>query len=64
MKTNLITACIAIAALYLSSCATVETKTTYPDGRIVEEKRTGIDPSAGAITGTVAGAVVDVSSGK
>lgn len=68
MKTSLITSAIAIAALIvagaLSSCATHSIKTTYPDGRIVEETRTGVDPAAGAITGTVAGAVVDVRSGK
>lgn len=64
MKTSLITACIAIITLLVCSCATVKTKTTYPDGRVVEEERSGIDPAAGAITGTVAGAVVDSRSGK
>lgn len=55
---------ISLACLGLWSCATVKKKTTYPDGRIVEEERTGIDPAAGEITGTVAGAVVDSRSGK
>lgn len=68
MKTSLITSAIAVAALIvagaLSSCATSSIKTTYPDGRIVEETHTGLDPAAGTITGTVAGAVVDSRSGK
>lgn len=66
--TSWITAAVALAALIvagaLSSCATHYSKTTYPDGRIVEEKISGIDPAAGAITGTVAGAVVDSRSSK
>lgn len=61
---SLIVPVISLACLGLWSCATVKTKTTYPDGRIVEEERSGIDPAAGAITGTVAGAVVDSRSGK
>lgn len=66
--TSWITAAVALAALIvagaLSSCVTSSIKTTYPDGRIVEETHTGIDPAAGVITGTVAGAVVDSRSGK
>lgn len=55
-------AVLAIACL--ASCATYERKTTYPDGRVVEEKGSGIDPAAGGITGTVVGGVVNATSGK
>lgn len=68
MKTSIATAIIAIAALTIAlscqSCVTTQTKTTYPDGRVVEEKKT--EPAVGAVetAGNVAGAIVESRSGK
>lgn len=67
MKTSLITAFIAITALHISSCATVETTTVNPDGSKTTTKTTTIDPaSATAIANAAANAALERSrdSGK
>lgn len=67
MKTSLITAAVAIAALWLTSCTTTETTVTSPDGTITRTKSSSIDPAtAQALANAAANAALESSrsSGK
>lgn len=67
MKTSIITAAVAFAALWLTSCTTTETTVTAPDGTITRTKSSSVDPAtAQALANAAANAALEQSrnSGK